>query len=95
VLIVEDVITSGGQVASSANDLRRLGAKVHDAICVVERQSSGRSLLAANGIRLAALFSVTNSLQRVVSQVSSCATEVGLSKAELPKIREVTVCFYR
>jgi orotate phosphoribosyltransferase len=54
---VEDVITSGGQVVSSADELRRLGATVQDAICVVERQSSGRSLLASNGIRLAALFS--------------------------------------
>jgi orotate phosphoribosyltransferase len=57
VVIVEDVITSGGQVVSSADELRRLGATVQDAICVVERQSSGRSLLASNGIRLAALFS--------------------------------------
>ncbi|HPP40798.1 MAG TPA: orotate phosphoribosyltransferase, partial [Candidatus Kapabacteria bacterium] len=35
-LIVEDVVTSGGQVVISANDLRNLGAIVSSAICVID-----------------------------------------------------------
>jgi orotate phosphoribosyltransferase len=55
VLIVEDVVTSGGQVLKSAEDLRRLGAIVQRAICVIDR-SEGRSLLKTGGVELAALF---------------------------------------
>jgi orotate phosphoribosyltransferase len=59
VLVVEDVVTSGGQVIKSAEDLRRLGATVHSAVCVVDRQAKGRSLLQASGIELIALFTAT------------------------------------
>jgi orotate phosphoribosyltransferase len=55
-LIVEDVITSGGQVAMSTADLRERGARVTDALCVVDREEGGRETLAAAGIRLHALF---------------------------------------
>ncbi|MBM3778550.1 MAG: orotate phosphoribosyltransferase [Acidimicrobiia bacterium] len=56
VLIVEDVVTSGGQVAKSTADLRRLGATVQDAICVVERDTAAREHLATAGIQLIASF---------------------------------------
>src|SRR5262245_13148831 len=59
VLIVEDVVTSGGQVIKSAEDLRRLGATVHSAVCVVDRESKRQSLLKAAGIELVALFTST------------------------------------
>lgn len=55
-LIVEDVITSGGQVASSCEELRSLGAIVEHAVCVIDRCSGGRELLEAAGIALRALF---------------------------------------
>jgi orotate phosphoribosyltransferase len=55
-LIVEDVITSGGQVAMSTADLREHGARVTDALCVVDREEGGRETLAAAGIHLRALF---------------------------------------
>ena len=55
-LIVEDVITSGGQVASSCEDLRRLGALVEHAVCVIDRGAGGRKLLRALGVQLHALF---------------------------------------
>jgi orotate phosphoribosyltransferase len=59
VLIVEDVVTSGGQVIKSAEDLRHLGASVHSAVCVVDRESNARSQLRAAGIELVALFTAT------------------------------------
>ena len=55
-LIVEDVVTSGGQIALSAQDLRNLGAEVSRAICVIDRESGGTESLAREGIELHALF---------------------------------------
>lgn len=54
--IVEDVITSGGQVLASVGDLRRLGASVEFALCVIDRDAGGAEELAAAGVRLTALF---------------------------------------
>lgn len=59
VLVVEDVITSGGQVVISTNDLRARGAIVEDVVCVIDRESGGREALAAAGLQLHALFTMT------------------------------------
>lgn len=41
--LIEDVITTGGQVAESTEDLRKLGAKVDDVLCVIYRgQNEGK-----------------------------------------------------
>jgi orotate phosphoribosyltransferase len=56
ILLVEDVVTSGGQVAESAEALRRLGAHVTDALCVIDTEAGGPRALAATGIRLRPLF---------------------------------------
>ena len=55
VLIVEDVITTGGQVAVSAADLREAGAEIHGALCVIDR-SDGTHDLDRAGIDLRCLF---------------------------------------
>jgi orotate phosphoribosyltransferase len=55
-LVVEDVVTSGGQVAASAEALRSLGAVVTSAICVIDRESGGDSALRIIGINLQSLF---------------------------------------
>ena len=55
-LVVEDVVTSGGQVVLSTRDLRNLGACVSQAICVIDRESGGAENLAKEGIELRALF---------------------------------------
>ena len=56
VLIVEDVVTSGGQVVISAGQLRELGAKIDHTVCVIDRQEGGREALAAAGLELGAVF---------------------------------------
>ncbi|MFC7242129.1 orotate phosphoribosyltransferase [Catellatospora aurea] len=56
VLVVEDVVTSGGQLAISTRQLRELGAIVEDALCVIDREEGGAAALAADGITLGALL---------------------------------------
>jgi orotate phosphoribosyltransferase len=55
-LVVEDVVTSGGQVIESCGDLRERGAVVTDAVCVIDRQAGGVERLAGIGIELRALY---------------------------------------
>ena len=37
-LVVEDVVTSGGQIVESVGQLRALGATITTAVCVIDRQ---------------------------------------------------------
>jgi orotate phosphoribosyltransferase len=57
-VIIEDVVTSGGQIRESAQALRELGGRIVRVLCVVDRQSGGVENLAANGLELAALFTM-------------------------------------
>jgi len=56
VAVVEDVVTSGGQIAISTRELRELGAIVDTALCVIDRQEGGAQALAADGIALRSLL---------------------------------------
>lgn len=56
VCVVEDVVTSGGQVVLSAADLRERGADILGVVCVIDRQAGGPEALAAEDLPLAALF---------------------------------------
>ena len=58
-LVVEDVVTSGGQVITSCGDLRDRGAKVEHAVCVIDRQSGGPEGLTAIGVELHALYTMS------------------------------------
>ncbi|TAL69451.1 MAG: orotate phosphoribosyltransferase [Bacteroidetes bacterium] len=58
-LLVEDVITSGGQVILSADELRQRGAIIQNAVCVIDRQSGGKENLAKNNIELFPLFTMS------------------------------------
>ncbi|MGN9837720.1 orotate phosphoribosyltransferase [Nonomuraea sp. H19] len=60
VLVVEDVVTSGGQIVLSTADLRDLGAQISEALCVIDREQGGREALAAEGIGLSALLTATD-----------------------------------
>ncbi|WP_369393322.1 orotate phosphoribosyltransferase [Streptomyces sp. CG1] len=57
VLVIEDVVTSGGQIVLSTADLRNLGAQVDEALCVIDREQGGAEALKAEGISLLSLLS--------------------------------------
>ncbi|MEZ5383439.1 MAG: orotate phosphoribosyltransferase [Microthrixaceae bacterium] len=55
VLVVEDVITSGGQVVLSTADLRGVGAQIEHVVCVIDRSEGGTEALAAEGLTMASV----------------------------------------
>ena len=57
--VVEDVVTSGGQVITSCGDLRDRGAVVEHALCVIDRESGGPEGLAGIAVELHPLFTMT------------------------------------
>jgi len=59
ITVVEDVVTSGGQVITSCGDLRERGAVVEHALCVIDRESGGPAGLADIGVTLHPLFTMT------------------------------------
>jgi orotate phosphoribosyltransferase len=60
IVVVEDVITSGGQVAKSSRDLRERGAEIVTVLCVIDREEGGRENLAADDLTLTALFGMSD-----------------------------------
>jgi orotate phosphoribosyltransferase len=60
ILIIEDVVTSGGQVILSAKDLKAHGANILAALCVIDREQGGKEKLSKEGIELRALFTMTS-----------------------------------
>ena len=57
--VVEDVVTSGGQIVESTKALRALGATVTDVICVIDREADARENLAKEGLAFRALFTMS------------------------------------
>jgi len=58
-VIVEDVVTSGGQILLSAAELRKLGAHILCVLCVIDRESGGAENLAKENLELRALFKMS------------------------------------
>jgi len=68
VVVVEDVVTSGGQVLESCGQLRELGATVQDVVCVIDREVGGRAALSEKGLTLAAAFTMSELRKAGASQ---------------------------
>jgi len=58
-LVIEDVVTSGGQIIKSVAELRGLGAVVSDVLCVIDREAGGRENLAEEKLKLHPLFTMS------------------------------------
>ncbi|MGE0762666.1 MAG: orotate phosphoribosyltransferase [Bdellovibrionales bacterium] len=54
--IIEDVITTGGQVLTSTKDLKSLGAKVENVLCVIYRGEASPESFKKDGLNVKALF---------------------------------------
>jgi orotate phosphoribosyltransferase len=61
-LVVEDVITTGGQVVASTGDLRDLGAEVSTVLCVIDRRPDPTvaDKLSAAGLNVISLFTAAD-----------------------------------
>jgi orotate phosphoribosyltransferase len=57
--IVEDVVTSGGAILDGARELRARGAILGPVLCVIDRESGGTDKLAADGLTLHPLFTMS------------------------------------
>ena len=58
ITVVEDVVTSGGQVILSCGDLRERGADILGVLCVIDRQAGGPEKLAEHDLALSPLFTM-------------------------------------
>jgi orotate phosphoribosyltransferase len=59
ICVIEDVITTGGQVIESVQLLRKAGAEIADVLCVIDREQGGRDKLQEAGLWLQSLFKMT------------------------------------
>jgi orotate phosphoribosyltransferase len=57
--VIEDVVTSGGQVLDSCRELRGQGAEIVVVLCVIDREAGGADSLAREGLELRSLFTMT------------------------------------
>src|SRR5438874_13151475 len=58
-VVIEDVVTTGGQVLLSCAELRELGATVDTVLCVIDREAGGPEAFAAEGLELRPLFTMS------------------------------------
>lgn len=66
VVVIEDVVTTGGALLSSTADLRAAGGTVDTVLCAIDRGQGGAEYLSAAGLRLRAVLTRTamNDLHR-------------------------------
>jgi orotate phosphoribosyltransferase len=57
--VIEDVVTSGGQVIESCRELREQGADIAVVLCVIDREAQGSEALAREGLELRPLFTAS------------------------------------
>ena len=58
--VVEDVVTTGGQLVLSCAALREEGAEIAAVLCVIDREQGGAANLAGHGLELRALFTASD-----------------------------------
>ncbi len=60
VVVVEDVVTSGGAALAAVDKLRDAGLEVGGLLCVVDREEGGAAAFAAAGVPFDPLFTATS-----------------------------------
>lgn len=61
-LIVEDVITTGGSILETAEDLEDLGLKINDLVILIDREQGGRENLTQKNYTVHAVFTLSEIL---------------------------------
>jgi orotate phosphoribosyltransferase len=56
VVVVEDVITTGGQVVRSTEQMRELGARIDTVVCAIDRSGGDHRALDGAGIAVRSVF---------------------------------------
>ncbi|WP_411825461.1 orotate phosphoribosyltransferase [Luteolibacter sp. AS25] len=56
ILLIEDVVSSGGAISDAVSMLRSDGIEVSQALCVIDRETGGYENLEAHGVELLSLF---------------------------------------
>jgi orotate phosphoribosyltransferase len=81
-VVIEDVITTAGQVIESTCELRERGAHVETVLCVIDREAGGTDRLAEHGLRLRSLFTMAELL------AASASDPLNSSEASLVELIE-------
>ncbi len=63
VVVVEDLVTSGGSTLKTVELLREAGLIVEDVVALIERQQGAREALAVAGLRLRAIYTLTEIIE--------------------------------
>lgn len=58
VCIIEDVVTTGGQIILSVGELKKLGAQTQYVMCVIQRGMDASQILKKEGLELIPLFTM-------------------------------------
>lgn len=58
-VVIEDIVSSGGQVVASCRALRDRGAEIVAVLCVVDRETGGAATITAEGLELRSVFTIT------------------------------------
>lgn len=58
VCIIEDVVTTGGQIIKSVKELRNQGAIITTVLCVIQRNAEASEILAKENLELKPLFTM-------------------------------------
>lgn len=85
VVVIEDLITSGGSIIQSAETLRAAGLVIDDAVVLIDREQGGTEKLAAAGIRAHSVFrmrDILHTLQQAGTISAETANEVRSFLAE-------------
>ncbi|MDD3470248.1 MAG: orotate phosphoribosyltransferase [Thermoguttaceae bacterium] len=64
VVILEDVVTTGGSALAAIERVEAFGLKVRGVIGLIDRNEGGREAFAARGITLTTLFTIDDFLQK-------------------------------
>jgi orotate phosphoribosyltransferase len=59
VVVVEDVITTAGQVCESVRQMRELGLLVKDVVCAIDREQGGAEKVKEIGCSLSSVFTLS------------------------------------